>query len=65
MGSCLSLLKNFSLLTNEEIAFYADEVKNLCGVLEKGEGANYFIFCIYLFFLKRKVGERITYVLLF
>ncbi|PKC75818.1 hypothetical protein RhiirA1_436013 [Rhizophagus irregularis] len=40
VGSCLSLLKNYSLLTNEEIAFYADEVKKLCGVLEKGEEIN-------------------------
>jgi hypothetical protein len=46
-------------LTNEEIAFYADEVKELCSTLEKGEGVNYlFSVFIYLFFL-------ITYVLLF
>ncbi|CAI2180055.1 6001_t:CDS:10 [Funneliformis geosporum] len=40
MCSCLSLLKNYSLLTIDEIAFYADEVKKLCGTLEKGQEIN-------------------------
>jgi hypothetical protein len=55
VGSCLSLLKNYSLLTSEEIAFYADEVKKLCSTLEKGEGVNCFYFLyLFIFFLKKK-----------
>ncbi|KAF0436082.1 Trafficking protein particle complex subunit 10 [Gigaspora margarita] len=35
--SCLSLLKNHTLLSEEEAAFYMEEVKKLCGSLEKDE----------------------------